>query len=82
MTRKELNRDIKRLWKSYNDSKELTNDGYFFEIENSIKPEFSRLYYADDNFEYMNIQSAKIMIRLHLTLRVVPLHLFGINIKP
>ena len=42
-----------------------------------LKDEFTTLYHADKKFEYMNIKSIKIMLRLNLRYRFIPLHNFG-----
>ncbi len=78
MTKQELNRDIKRLWVRY-ENKDSELDVY--EALEEMRQELKRLYYADDDFEYMNLRSIKIMIRLNLSLRVVPLHQFGLGIE-
>lgn len=82
MTKKELNRDIKKLAK-----KELclqtlpNNDQYFDAVEIFVKPEFKRLYNANKDFEYMNRNSILIMLRLNLKHRIIQLHTFGLNIE-
>lgn len=85
MTNQELNRDIKRLsadYKAlgikYNNS---PDPAYYDTVEKKIKPEFKRLYGADDSMSAMNVQSIRIMIRLNILLRIVPFHSFGININ-
>lgn len=80
MTSKELNRDIKRLGAelyrmSFEDSKV-----YWAYIENAAKKEFMRLFYADTAFEFMNLNSVKLMLRLNIKHRFVPLHTFGLSI--
>lgn len=80
MTTKELNRDINNLWKKRN--KLLSNnenDLYFDWLENEGKKEFTRLYYADKNMEYMNKKSLLIMYRLNQSHRFIPFHSFGIS---
>lgn len=70
MTAQELNRDIKRLSKNHDSMS-----------ESDLQKEFKRLYYADSDFEYMNLNSVKMMLRLNLRYRFVALHHFGININ-
>ena len=70
MTKQELNRDIKRLANNHATMNEA-----------DLNKEFKRLYYADSNFEYMNLNSLKMMLRLNLRYRVIALHFFGININ-
>lgn len=82
MTTAELNRDIKKLLKLYAiinsndfDSKEY-KDAY-----GKLTNEFKRLYFADTKFEYMNVQSIRIMLRLNLRFRFYQLHTFGLMIE-
>lgn len=72
MTSAELNRDIKRLAKQFG-----TDGAEKLEFEK----EFKRLYYADDNFQYMNKQSVLIMLSINLRHRFIALHSFGINVS-
>lgn len=89
MTIQELNRDIKRLYKRFlnkrseNTSNWSNKDWQEYEQnENELKAEFKRLYYADRNFEVLNITTLKIMIAINNSLRVIPFHVFGqIEIK-
>jgi hypothetical protein len=79
MTSKELNRDIARLHKAV---KALDGNPDRDNIINTvIRKEFLRLYRADNTFEYMNIKSLRIMLRLNLLYRFEPLHTFGIYIE-
>lgn len=70
MTIQELNRDIKRLCKNAENLTELERN-----------TEFKRLYFADKEFEAMNKESIKIMFRLNLRYRIIPLHAFGLSIN-
>jgi len=86
MTPKELNRDIKRLnayLKSISEISDKTGDSttYFKQVDEVAKPEFIRLAGADRDCSYMNLQSLKIMLRLNLKHRFIPLHTFGIGIE-
>lgn len=76
MTAKELNRDIKRLGKLINTEKEY-NEQLLFAHEK----EFKRLYNADREFKYMNAESIRIMLRINLRHRIIPLHQFGLDIE-
>ena len=78
MTNAELNRDIRRLARRV---ETLQNTEKIFEYLDEVKAELSRLYYADDEFTAMNKQSVLILLRLNLRFRVIPLHLFGINVE-
>lgn len=68
MTKQELNRDIRRLSK-------MTG------TEQEVRAEFLRLYRADDNFEYMNAESIRIMLQMNLRYRFIALHRFGLGIE-
>ena len=81
MTKQELNRDIKKLYSLAESAKVFKCDLYHNFIENSVKPEFNRLYHADSAGEYMNLLSLKIIIRLNHKFRFVPLHTMFININ-
>lgn len=85
MTAKELNRDIKRLYKKVqtlkdNEYEHLTED-YLNIVDNEIKPEYRRLYFADREFKYMNKQSVLIMLSLNNAFRFIELHQFGLYIQ-
>jgi hypothetical protein len=95
MTKKELNRDIKRLKKDFDKSLEIFN-GYS-EMDNSIKEltqdlwrnthvpritkEFKRLWGADKEFDYANLTSLKSMLIIQNKIKAVPEHRFLANIK-
>tara|TARA_R110000744_G_scaffold174371_1_gene293173 strand:- start:63 stop:317 length:255 start_codon:yes stop_codon:yes gene_type:complete len=82
MTKQELNRDIKRLRTTYLKAVAAANwdDSYQVSVYDEIKPEFLRLYRADQNAEYMNYASFRFMHRLNLIHRFVDLHLFMIQV--
>lgn len=85
MTPKELNRDIKRLAAAIH-RKSLGDENEYFkyvDVTNGGEAckEFRRLYHADQAFEYMNMQSMKIMLRLNVRHRFVALHHFGNHIE-
>lgn len=78
MTKQELNRDVKRLVKKY----KAANVKDFDDNEHqAILKEFRRIYYADDNFEYLTKANVLAMMRMQLSLRAIPMHHFGLNIK-
>lgn len=77
MTKQELNRDIKRLWKRFVSRRTKEYDK---KIEEELRSEFKRLYYADKDMTYMNANSLRWMLRMNLSLRVVNLHNFGLGI--
>lgn len=81
MTKQELNRDIKRLWSQWQKALQFGGNDYYDILEKNIKPEFKRLYNADNSAQYLNIQSLKIMQRMNQSLVIVPFHVFYINIE-
>ena len=81
MTAKELNRDIKRLGEMEKKFQKLPDKAYFEAIQNEFKPEFTRLYHASKGFEYMNLNSIKILLRLNVKHNVIAKHVFGIGIE-
>jgi len=88
MTSKELNRDVKKLWKNINkrynnvkaNTKNITIEEYFAYVNNEARTEFLRLYQADNKFEYMSKSSILMMLRLNLRHEFEPKHMFGIYI--
>ena len=74
MTKQELNRDIKRLLKMEATDK----DG---NLSKEFKAEYTRLFYADNEFEWTSAKSIKIMLRLNVKHRIIPLHRFGLMIE-
>lgn len=81
MTAKELNRDIKRLAKKDADISKMNSNDAYYQLRESLIKEYTRLYYADKEFKYMNAASMRIMIRLNGIYRAIPLHQFGLNIE-
>lgn len=90
MTNQELNRDIKRLFVKYTNSRKSEDtsnwsqkdwDNYEKQ-ELEFKTEFKRLYYADSNFTALNKNSLLMMLSMNNTLRAITFHVFGtIEIK-
>ena len=81
MTKQELNRDIKRLANEIYRMSFEPQKKYFEYLEKTAAKEYKRLYNADSNFEYMNLLSVKIMLRLNVSHKFVPLHNFGLHIE-
>lgn len=86
MTNQELNRDVKRMLSKMKKRNILDKDlkdleTWFSFIEHEIRPEFKRLYFADQKFEIMNKSSILIMFRLNLKYRFIPFHAFGLEIE-
>ncbi len=82
MTTQEYNRDVKRLlkkWLEYKDERDI--DSYLRLKEKELKPEFMRLYQADKEFIFAKAESIRILLRMNLDLRFVPLHMFGVWIE-
>ena len=81
MITKELNRDIKRLWKKRESFIDGDSEDYWEWIKGDFIPEFTRLYYADSKCEYMNLSSFRIMYRLNQCHRVIPFAFAWINLE-
>jgi hypothetical protein len=77
MTSKELNKAVKALWSEHYRMTFEQNEIYFSWVEKTAKPEFSRLYYADDSLESLTKESLLMMLSLNRLLRVIPFHHFG-----
>lgn len=81
MTTKELNKAIKILSIQYTKMSGADNDLFYKWLETTFTPEFKRVYYADDSFQYINRESILILLVLNRKTRVIPFHQFGININ-
>lgn len=79
MTARELNRDIKRLNADIKKNKSGNMDAYFKYIGGPAKQEFIRLYYADTSMKSLSKESVLILLRLNLSHRFIPLHIFGLH---
>ncbi len=77
MTKRELNRDVKRLAKFVSNYVGTTDE----KTEEYIKAEAKRLYQADKEMTYLNKDSIKVLLRLNLRYRFVQLHSFGLFIE-
>jgi len=81
MTPQELNRDIKRLLKAIVKRVEEKHEtGCQIDIYREFYNEYKRLYYTDREFEDMNRQSIRIMVRLQIKYRFITHHHFGLHI--
>jgi len=78
MTKQELNRDAKRLIARY-------KNGFTHDENHNVLPEFEkefkRVYLADSSFEYLKAEHALALMRINMSLRLIPLHNFGITYK-
>lgn len=86
MTKQELNRDIKRLNRYINGIRKAAemmqdNTAFFADMEKVAKPEFTRLYYAADDFTALTKDSVLILLRLNLSHRFIAFHQFGNKIE-
>ena len=89
MTKQELNRDIKRLWKKYKSCKggnttNWTNADWNTHTvqQREISAEVKRLYYADPSFESLTKQSILYLMAVNSTIRAIEPHRFiAITIK-
>jgi hypothetical protein len=72
MTNQELNRDILKLGKAVlkiRDNKQHVD----------VNTEFKRLYYADNKATVLTLKSLKIMMVINRIYRIIPFHLFYID---
>ena len=77
MTNQELNRDIKKMWKTTQD---LPHTSLWFDGE--MEKEYKRLYFADNKADVLTLKSLKIMMELNRKYRFIPFHVFYINFLP
>jgi hypothetical protein len=78
MTAKELNQDAKKLINRYKNN--LVHDENHSVLP-EFEKEFKRIYFADSNFEYLKAEHALALHRINQSLRLIPLHNFGIGYK-
>lgn len=81
MTKRELNRDVKKLYDEYYHNSFKAPNEYFEWIETEGKPELIRLYNADTSLSSLTADNLRKLLRLNLRLRAIALHLFGIDIE-
>lgn len=85
MTKQQLNAAVKKLANDYKHHASTANNkipsGYFEYIDTVIKPEFKRLYGADDTMKSFTADNLRRLIRLNVKLRVIPFHQFGLMIE-
>lgn len=84
MDKYEFNRDCRRLGRAYVDHRQGYNPvspDQFWENEETLKLECTRLLDADSDFEYATKLSMQILIRVNNALRGVPPHMIGNKIK-
>lgn len=75
MTNRELNRDIKRLFKRINKAHYTMDiESYYGFIETVARPEYKRLFYADRTMSSWNAQSHIYMLDINVTHRFIALH--------
>jgi len=77
MTKRELNRDIKRLAKKF----VKWQEGDKSILEADLNLEFRRLYHADREMTNLNRTSILLMLRMQKSLQVIPNHIFGLFIE-
>lgn len=81
MTAQQINNKAKQLHNKVVALDKLDNDTYFEVLEKEIKPLFLEIYNSNKTFELMNKQSVLIMLVLNNRFRIIPFHMFGININ-
>ena len=84
MNNKELNRDVKRLAKRHEKRPQGNTQfwtqsdwDYSIKYEETTKEELRRLYFADTTLKAHNKTSVLILLLINLSIRAIPLHLFG-----
>jgi len=88
MTGQELNRDIKRLYKRFDESKISTEfmntaaewDAYEKE-QDALKKEFLRLWHADKEKTVTKLKQLKMLLIMNSSLRVITLHAITYDFK-
>jgi len=78
MTTQQLNRDIKRLRKTFI---EIYGNERTEAKEKSFKAEFKRLYNVDREAKHLNAESLKTLIRINQVFRLIPFHSFFIQME-
>ena len=77
MTNRELNRDVKRLYKRCKKNLKSTQDWSVYDLEMEfLAKEYKRLFYADREMKVLSKQSVLMMLSLNNSYRFVPLHHF------
>jgi hypothetical protein len=79
MTKQELNRDIKRLFKKFHDW--MMQEHTDWDKCEELKKEFNRLYNADQQFEYISRENILRLVILNRRHRIIPFHQFGTGIN-
>jgi len=77
---KDLNESCTTLLKKYLEVQNLGSLEYFKKVDEIIKPEWLRIYTEDMELKSINSKSIKILLRLNLSHKFVPLYLFGLFI--
>jgi hypothetical protein len=74
---------IEKLWNDFesNRIRNENNADEYYRTEEELKKRYKELYYKNETFEDLNDRVVKIMIKLNLRLRVIPLHNFGSKMK-
>jgi hypothetical protein len=82
MTKQELNRDIKRLFRNWRIASDgIATEEYFSEVEPKMKKEFQRLYFADSEFKYISRDNILRLVILNRRHRVIPFHQFATQVN-
>ena len=87
MTKQEINRDIKRLYKRFNTGPYDVTDWNaeqwraHEQEKQEENEEFKRLYKADTTLKSMNRKSILMLYRINQARRIIQFHIFGINAK-
>jgi hypothetical protein len=80
MTKQELNRDIKRLWKRFQAT--YGKESLTEEEAEAQRVEWRRLWFADREAEAMKVEQLKAMIRMNEARRYITLHTIALYFEP
>lgn len=82
MTKNELNRDVKRLYKQWNDFRVFSNTNEYKEwMDKVFKHEYRRLYMADTTLKYITKDNLLRMVKMNQHSQVIPPENFGLFIE-
>lgn len=78
MTKKELNRDCRRLIKKFKNNEHLDQQR---NLSKDFEKEFKKIYGADKEFKYINPKYVLAFYRINQCCLIYPFHTFGIHFE-
>ncbi len=75
MTKAELNKEVKALWK-----KVKSTEVFCEWTETEIEAKYKILYYVDHDFTYLNRDNVLRMVIMNRKFHIIPWHQFGLDI--